>query len=204
MDHVNELIPEYALGQLDDGTRASVSRHLSHCHACQQEHDRTKLLFEYLKGTRDQKIAGHYFENIVPRVRQRLAKKKSMADILASPLASRVLATLAVVILVIVTINISVTPRDYELRSLVQSFQSSEMFDVVLQHGQKEPWTQISAHQYAGSLIHLEDINQKLTEQLGADALSQPVFDTGVGMLMDLTERDVEILIRRLGERKIL
>ena len=209
-EHVNYSLPDFTLGKIGQEQRQEIERHLAVCPECHEEYGRMKQALSLLRDSELPQPPPAFFSGILPRLRKRFDQPRHNL-LWPTPFGERIvlpLAAAAVVVLMIVLTPAATGPDvpANSLRAVLEQVSASELVDVFTEDG---------APVYGNSRM-----NQELIESVVEEHFERGGFVTGAaltevgygelpasvyqGMMSDLSDEDVDNLLKRLGERKIL
>lgn len=190
------MLPDFVSGKLGESERRELEAHLSSCDECTRHKSEFSAIAAALREIRPDDPPSHYFSNVLPRIRERIAGTSSRGD---NPLVERILVPLAALaLLVAVLLQVPFKPEG-DLRSVLGGLQSNELAEVEVEQAEYQSLYLIPSTESLASALSDQTINQKL-----AAAILTDNDDAALVSLSELTDRDVAIILERLGERKIL
>ena len=209
-EHVKYSLPDFILGKIAQEQEQEIERHLESCPACREEFDRLSQAISLIRESGPSRTATAPFSGVLPRVRERL-DQPLRNPLWSSPFGERIvlpLAAAAVVVLLIVltpATNGPTAPAN-SLRAVLEQVPTTELADVFAEE---------TVPAYASLRM-----NQELMESVVGEHFVKGGFVTDVvltdsgygdvsgglfqGIISNLSDEDVDNLLKRLGERKFL
>ena len=189
-------LPDYATGRLEEQQRLELEAHLASCDECNRRRAEFSTLVALMQHSRPSDPPSHYFSNVLPRIRERLEQRSTRGE---SPLVSRILAplgALAVVIGLLVQIPMD---KDNDLRAMLGALKSDELADVVVEEAEHQSLYLIPSTESLAAALSDQAIDRELAAAILLDG-DDATFES----VTDLSDQDVNLILERLGERKIL
>ncbi|MEX2190531.1 MAG: zf-HC2 domain-containing protein [Bacteroidota bacterium] len=203
MEHkdLEQLLPDYAAGTLDQADSELLSAHLSQCDECGERLQAFRQVMQELqsaKGADD--VPAGYFANLLPRFRARLEKRSGSLFSagwfrLVSPVAAAI-----VVVGLLATLRLSPDAGEPNgLRALAAELETTEFTDAFLSEIDQQMLSSMTATDaFAGTLAR-EAVSRELLERMAESPDLAPLqsFD-------DLENDELDVLLQRLQSRKYL
>ena len=208
-DHIKYLLPEYIDGTLDESLRPSVDEHLRSCSACTSELAGLQRTMKMLESRKAGGPPNGYFTTVLPRVQERLDGEES-PSIFAHPLISRLALPLCLAVMAIaILLSLPFPSNDAEnaqnpLRAVMHGTPNDELVDVVLDMVSMHPLTSPTVEGETSSWLGARVLRgDHLLAHMDDLAFSEdPSIDqTLPEELEQLSDKDLELLVQRLGER---
>jgi hypothetical protein len=213
MDHVDILLPDYIRGRLEEEARRGVDDHLRLCSRCRQEEGALREVLLRISQIPLPSVPDAYFATLLPRIRARLESHQVWRPRL-TPSVARVIIPLAAAMLILAV----VLRLEFRIPS-AQSESETNPLHLIAEEISADELRLVLADQLLrqplfGTTLDPETIQQQVLRTRAADLelleRSQPqsiLFDNGVSVsesLNELSDAEVQRLLRLLGERSIL
>lgn len=208
-DHIESRLPEYIEGTLDESLRSGVDEHLRLCSACTSELAGLRRTMEMLESRKIEGPSSGYFTTVLPRVRERLEGEESQG-FFAHPLISRLALPLGLAaIALVVLLSLPFPSNDIEnaqnpLKAVMHGTPNDELVDVVLDmvpmHPLTSPTVEGETSSWLGARVLRGDHLLVHADEL-AIAEDPSIDQTMAEDLEQLSDKDLELLVQRLGER---
>ncbi len=211
-DHIEELLPDFIKGRLRGTDRERVERHLAECGLCRTRADELGRLFRLIDSAKEPDVPTGFFQNLLPRIRQRIAGKRRYAWFEMPAIERLVLPGIALTLASVFALqmpqmmNNGETPGNHTYEFL-DNYTSEEILDSSLDENIAAP----SATAFPGQDLATVLSSSLLTNELAgagiADEGGEVVFvsmNPTQRFVYDLSENEVDVLLQRLSERKVL
>ena len=198
-EYYRNLLPDLVKGALNAEEAADVDRHLAVCAECAEERSNIEAGMNTLEAATLAEAPPRYFETVLPRVRERLDRSRRPSWV-HSVIFTRVavpLASLALFVVLIARVPFDSASNNSVLRSMISSLSTEELTDAMVKQSEMAltPWS-------SEALSEVVPENA-VTTTLGADII-QSGDASAYQSLSDLSDKDIDLLLQRLGERNIL
>lgn len=212
-DHIKYLLPDYATGKIDEISKAKVEQHLGECYECLRELAELRKTLAAVASRGQVAPSPQYFTSLLQRVRTRLQGKQRSHEPLWQPLMVRIVMPLgaaAVAVILLFQSTLKVGPEDGSAisgQSFLSDYSPQELISVYLEQNHLQPFTGVRPTQTLEGLIQERGLGDRIAEELFG---SKELVEVGVSILpasqltADLSDRDVDVVLERLGERTIL
>lgn len=210
--HPDILLPDFVRGRLDAQTRAEVEQHLATCQLCRTELRDMQETFTALENEGRAKVPESYFATVLPRVRQRLDRKKKFFAF-EGPLVGRVLLPLGVVaVLMVVLWRLpsvwNETETENPLLTAMNSSSVDDIADVLQEDTPSRDLNVVNQAILSDALSNDQFVRQQLvSEALNNENVSPfDVFSdvTPQEVLADLQGPDADKLMHQLENMEVL
>jgi hypothetical protein len=203
MRHVDILLPDYVRGTLGQEEREAVALHLSSCPTCREEEKEIRALFENIAGLPEPGAPEGYFYTLLTRIRTRIELGKENAGI-GWQLVNRLLLPIGVgVAAVLLVVNLSVIPPEGKdaAGSIRGTLETADVLDALLNESFTQPWNAPPVER-VDDLVSVGSLAKGLIRGFDEmDSHSSAVLFSGA---VELSDREADVLLQRLNERKIL
>ena len=199
-EYYRSLLPDVVKGTLNADEAAELDRHLADCAECAQDRSVIETAMDALQAeTSPQAPPSHYFETVLPHVRERLDRSHQTSWI-HSVIFTRVavpLAALALFVVLIARVPFDSTSNNSVLRSMISSLSTEELTDAMVKQSELTlaPWSS-------------EALSELVPENAVTTKLAADIIESGdvsaYQTLSDLSDKDIDLLLQRLGERNML
>jgi len=198
-EYYRSLLPDVVKGALNAEEAAEVNLHLAVCAGCAEERSIIEAGMNALKTATSPPAPSQYFETVLPRVRGRLDRTQRPSWV-QSVIFTRVavpLAALALFVVLIARVPFDSASNNSVLRSMISSLSTEELTDAMVKQSELTltPWS-------SEALSEVVPENA-VTTKLGADIIESSDV-SAYQALSDLSEKDIDLLLQRLGERNML
>lgn len=212
-DHIKYWLPDFISGKIDERSQAVVEQHIRECGECLRELEELKETFAELAKERPLMPSPQYFGTILPRVRQRLGGKSRSIEFFWQPFLTRFIMPLgAAVVAFALLFQTSLIDGAHggsvlAERPMFSDYSAQELFSAYLEEGRLRPLTTTPPSQSLEELISDNTVGNRIAKRLLG---SNEIVEEGVSvipasqLIADLNDRELEILLKRLGERDIL
>jgi hypothetical protein len=190
------MLPDFVTGKLGEKQRLESESHLASCEECSLRRLELVTLSASLRSFRPSGPPTNYFNNVLPRLRERLDGKRTPAE---NPLLARILAPLGAMALVIGLLTQIGMNQENGLRSMLGTLKTDELADVAVEQAEHQSLYLIPSTESLAAALPDEAIDRKLAATILFDE-----SDESYEMVSDLTDEQVKLILERLGERKIL
>ncbi|MGB2869695.1 MAG: zf-HC2 domain-containing protein [Bacteroidota bacterium] len=209
-EHVNHSLPDFILGKIGQEQRQEIERHLAVCPKCHEEYEGMKQTLSLLRDSALPQPPFAFFSGILPRLRERFDQPRRSL-FWAAPFGERIvlpLAAAAVVVLMIVLTPVATGPDapSNSLRAVLEQVSTSELVDVFTEDGAPAYGNSRMNQEFIESVVgeHFEKggfVTGAALTEVGYGELPASLYQ---GIMSNLSDEDVDNLLKRLGERKIL
>ncbi len=189
------MLPDFVTGKLPADERQDLEAHLASCTECAREANEFKAVAAALQKIRPLNPPTNYLSTVLPRVRESLAGKSARRE---DPFIERILAPLAAMAIVVITLLQMPFNSKADLRAVLDELKSDELADVAVEPEYQSLYLIPSTESLASSLPD-EAIDQKF-----ASTILTSDDDAALVSMTELSDHDVTIILKRLGERTIL
>ena len=190
------LLPDFVTGKLDGDHREELAAHLASCDECARSLDELKDLAVMLRGVRPADPPTHYFNTVLPRLRERIAGKVDRKE---DPLIARFLAPLGALAIIIAVLLQVPLKREADLRAVLDGLESDELAEVAIEQPEYQSLYLIPSTESLASALPDGAISRKLAVTILTDNDDEALLS-----MTDLTDDEVKVILERMGERKIL
>lgn len=207
-DHVKSLLPDFLHGNVDESLRKGIESHLLECPDCGQEAEDLKNTLSALQEEAPEAVPSRYFATVVPRIRERL-ERRGQRSWLQAPLVRRVALPLAVAgLAVALLLQMPFDAHEGTGRSYMsdaETFEPEEVVDMLTQQGELQPLATMAAQEITEATLAGKAFERRMAETFLAHGTTFGFDDlTGIStdqLLNSLDEKEVDALLRKLGER---
>lgn len=194
---LSQLLIDYAEGTLDAAGKSRIEEALRNSHRLRTELAALRTTFGLLQHLDEESVPNHYFTNFLPRVRERLVRKR-MFHRMSVPLwlqkVSAPLLTSVIIMAMYGMYNLFKPDSSRQiLASLVQETEQRELEQLMTTVAPFE----LSAASMSSSSTILN--SQFLAEELLATSSLYDNVVSDVQILSQLDEQDVEMIVLQLG-----
>lgn len=209
-EHVKYSLPDFILGKTGAQQRLEIERHLGVCQECRAELEQVKQSLGLIRERELAQPAPAFFSGILPRLRERLDRPRH-TRLWSSPIGERIalpLAAAAVIVLMIVLTPTATGPDvpAGSLRAVLEQVSATELVDVFADEG-----TTVSVNSRMNQELmevvvgeHIEKggfVKDLVLNESGNGELPASLYQ---GILSNMSDEDVDNLLKRLEERTTL
>lgn len=212
-EHVRELLPDFINGQVDGSAAQAIEEHLKSCSACRSEYEELQEVFAALENEKLAAPPPDYFSTFRARLRQRLEGTSRHRTSLWRPLLVRfALPVAAGVVGIALLLQIPLMTNGVQLSTTkgtsdLSQFSAQELLHAYVEHGRFQPVAPLPPQQTLEELIPNKAVGNSIAKELyGTSDIVSEGFKVvpAPQLIADLSEREVDVLLERLGERTIL
>ncbi len=207
IEHVSFLLPDFIRGSLGRDDTARVETHLRVCTVCRSELEELSNAFGSIADHSTGDVPKGYFPSILPRIRERLDRRRSTPWI-QHPLVSRIVLPLGAAIIVAALVwQIPVyrpsAGNQYQLSAVVDSATPEEMAEIMQANVSNHDLNSFNNAIMSGVLADERFVNSELVREALASEPTSP-FNVYADVssqqfLDDLHESDVDDVLQKLG-----
>lgn len=207
-NHVKSLLPDFLHGNVDESLRKSIESHLLECSDCGHEAEDLKNTLSALQEEAPEAVPSRYFATVVPRIRERL-ERHERASWFQNPIFTRVAVPFVAAGLVLaLLLQMPFDAHDGTGRSYAggtEAFEPEEVVDMLTQQGELQPLATIAAQEITEATFAGKAFERRMAEKFLANGTAFGFDDlSGIStdqLLNSLDEKEVDTLLRKLGER---
>jgi hypothetical protein len=207
IEHVSFLLPDFIRGSLGKDDAARVETHLRVCMVCHSESEELRTAFVAITHSSPEDVPKAYFTSILPRIRERLDRRKGTSWI-QHPLVSRIVLPLGAAIIVAALIwqspgfHLS-SGTQYQLLAVVDSATPEEMSEMLQTNIPNQDVNSFNNAIMSGVLADERFVNSELVREALASEPTSP-FNVYADVssqqfLDDLHESEADDVLRKLG-----
>jgi len=200
------MLPDYIRGTLDSALVAGVQAHLRTCHACAAELETLREAFAALDGKRREEIPGGYFPSILPRVHQRLERKRKLSW-MNGPFVNKVVLPLGVAAVLLVVLwhlpgTWEMTGSGNGLKTALTSASADDIAEILQENVTSQDVSSLNTIILTRALSDEQFVRRQLVHEALNSETTSP-FDviadvTPDQVLADLQEPDAEQALQQL------
>ena len=205
-NHVSILLPDYLRGVLSSDESKEVEQHLQHCAACQSDLAEMKQVLAAIGAPPTLDVPGNYFSSLLPRIHQRLEKKKQSVWV-SSPLVGKLVLPLGAALVVAVLlwhlpVQENAGRSTDPLLAVVDSAATVDIADIVKSDIPSHDMNSFSAMVLSHAMTDDDFVRRQLLDEALASDASSP-FDvyanvTPVQALSGFSEAETNALLQKL------
>ena len=204
-DRYVELIPDYCSGRLTESESESLLRHAEACERCARTLAELRPLFSALEMDKPLEAPPGYFATVLPKVRARIDRKRSVPSPTWMPELALPAAGLALAVMVMLTLALPWQQGDPGPESMTQAIgqlPADVLADALVDQAER-------AGVSDGSFVDVitdERLDSEIVNTLTSDpsALGELEASSEALWPTDLSETEVTVLLQRLSEREVL
>jgi anti-sigma-K factor RskA len=211
-NHVNILLPDYVRGILDNDDLAGVEEHLRNCPACQAELTQVREVLASIESAGVDSVPKAYFSSILPRVHQRLDRRKHF-EWSKNPFLNKVILPLGAVIVVAVVLwripfaSVGMI-NENPMMAVLDSATSEDFAEIVQDNIPSQELSSFNAMVISHALTNDRFFRRELVQEALASETTSPfdVFSdvSPQQVLSDFDESQTNEVLQRLGHTEIL
>jgi hypothetical protein len=211
-NHINILLPDYVRGILDKDDIVGVEEHLRNCSACQADLIRVREVLASIESAGVDSVPNAYFSSILPRVHQRLDRRKHF-EWSKNPFLNKVILPLGAAIVVSFVLwrmpfSNGGMIKENPMMAVVDSATSEDFAEIVQDNIPSQEWSSFNAMVISHALTNDRFVRRELVREALASETTSPfdVFSdvSPQQVLSDFDESQTNEVLRRLGHTEIL
>jgi len=212
MDHINILLPDYLRGTLGDEEKAGVEAHLRACPTCQAELIEVQETLAGIQRAGTDEVPPSYFSSILPRVHQRLDRRKRFWW-RSNPILAKLVLPLGVAVIAFILISripfpVGTSTGEEPLLAAVDSATSDDIAEIVQENIPSQDWSSFNTAIISHVLTDNRFVQRELVQEALASETTSPfnVFPdvSPQQVLGDFDEAETNELLQRLGHKETL
>jgi hypothetical protein len=210
--HVNTLLPDFALGKLNEEDIVGVEAHLEGCAQCRMDLAELKETFASIGLGRNAAVPASYFSSILPRVHERL-EQRQRSRWMISPVVEKIALPLgAAIVIAILAWNVpglkTSIRTEGSLATVMDSASPSEIAEIIRNDIPSQDWSSFTDALIAHALANDKYVQQELVEEALTSEVTSP-FNVYADVspqqfLNGLDEPEANTVLQQLGQRKSL
>jgi anti-sigma factor RsiW len=194
-EHIQHLLPDLVTEKLQAQERRELESHLSSCEECRSRLEGFQSLNISLNSFKPSDPPAHYFSTVVPRMREKI---EGRAKTVEHRFVRRVLVPLGALAVILAVLSRIPLNAEKDLRSVLNSMKSDELAEIAVEDAERQSLYLVPSTESLAASLAEQTIDTKLAAAILSD--DGATFDS----MSDLSDQDVTVILKRLGERKIL
>ena len=215
-DKIQELLVGLRDGTLPQEERQSVEQHVSTCVRCTNDLALIDEAFELLRDVDEEEAPTHYFTNLLPRIYERIEKRRGRDLGFAAPVwLQRLLAPVSACAVLVLMFGM------YKLFNPVSDPSQSHLMEIVSEFPGEEIEGVAESESVSSVLARAVEPSQRLMESVGNPTMvsrdiervlvddqldhghALSIFLAAEHPFEDITDEDVESVIKKLNDTSL-